>query len=74
MNNVALDPSYSKIRQLLNKNLLDVLQKNLDPRLIENPCRFEFEPFAGPLSKEQEEDSKKHRTREKLNQDLYLKK
>ena len=73
MNNVALNPSYSTIRQILEKKLLDVLQKNLDPRLTETPCRFEFEPYAGPLSREQEEDSQIHRIRERSNLDLYLK-
>jgi len=56
MNNVALDPSYANIRKKLEEKLFSILKLNNDPRLTEDPCRFEYEPYAGPLSQEQISD------------------
>ena len=49
MNNVALDEAYAGIRADLNKRLIDVLEKQNDPRLREQPCRYEYEPYAGKV-------------------------
>ena len=45
--------SYTNIRKELEEKLFSILKLNNDPRLTEKPCRFEHEPYAGPLSKEQ---------------------
>ena len=52
--NVALDPKYSDVKNRLKEKLVTILTNYNDPRLVEEPCRFEFEPYAGHLSKEQE--------------------
>ena len=49
MNNVADDPKYANVRQSLEERLLGILETQNDPRLMEQPCRFENEPYAGPL-------------------------
>jgi hypothetical protein len=56
MNNVAYDPAYANVRQSLEERLLSVLRNQNDPRLMEQPCRYEFEPYAGPLSEDQYPD------------------
>ena len=48
MNNVAADPAYANIRADLEARLLGHLEAEDDPRLMEQPCRYEFEPYAGP--------------------------
>ena len=45
---VAQDPEYSTVRAELEARLLGVLTKQNDPRLMEQPCRYEFEPYAAP--------------------------
>ena len=47
MNNVADDPAYANVRSQLEGRLLAVLRSEDDPRLMEQPCRYEFEPYAG---------------------------
>lgn len=47
MNNVADDPAYANVRSQLEGRLIDVLRTQDDPRLMEQPCRYEFEPYAG---------------------------
>jgi arylsulfatase A-like enzyme len=49
MNNVADDPAYCDIQKKLAVQLMQILRENNDPRLVESPCRFEHEPFAGAL-------------------------
>ncbi|MEM7018252.1 MAG: sulfatase [Pseudomonadota bacterium] len=49
MNNVAKDPTYDSIRKELEERLLTLMREQNDPRLMEQPCRFEYEPYAGPL-------------------------
>ena len=51
MNNVAMDPAYEAIRAMLEAKLLAILQAENDPRLMEQPCRYEYEPYAGKVSK-----------------------
>ena len=48
MNNVAEDPAYANVRSQLAGRLLAILEEQDDPRLMEQPCRYEFEPYAGP--------------------------
>ncbi|MBS04946.1 MAG: sulfatase [Gammaproteobacteria bacterium] len=52
MTNVAEDPAYAEIRAGLEARLLDTLREENDPRLMEQPCRFEFEPYAGKIPDE----------------------
>ena len=47
MNNVADDPAYANVRSQLEGRLMAVLKAEDDPRLMEQPCRYEFEPYAG---------------------------
>ncbi len=47
MNNVADDPAYGDIQKELAAKLMRVLRENDDPCLVESPCRFEHEPYAG---------------------------
>ena len=48
MHNVAADPAYANIRGQMEAQLLAVLREQNDPRLMEQPCRYELEPYAGP--------------------------
>jgi arylsulfatase A-like enzyme len=50
MNNVAADPEYAEAREKLAARLMQVLREQDDPRVVETPCRFEHEPYAGPVS------------------------
>lgn len=56
MTNVAQDPAYAGIKARLEARLLQVLREQNDPRLMEQPCRYEFEPYAGPIDKKWFED------------------
>ncbi len=47
LNNVAAEPEYESVRIELEQRLLAILATQRDPRLSEQPCRFEYEPFAG---------------------------
>jgi hypothetical protein len=49
MNDVAGDRAYGDIKEKLAATLMQVLRENHDPRVVESPCRFEHEPFAGTL-------------------------
>lgn len=51
MNNVAEDPEYEHIRADLESRLLAILEREEDPRLTEQPCRYEYEPYAGKVPK-----------------------
>ena len=51
MNNVADDPAYANVRQSLHQRLHDLLKSENDPRLTEQPCRFESQPYAGELQR-----------------------
>lgn len=50
MNNVASDPAYATVRAELEARLMKVLHEHDDPRLTEQPCRYEYESFAGKVS------------------------
>jgi len=49
MNNVADKEEYSQIKKELNAKLMKILVEQNDPRIVETPCRFENQPYAGPL-------------------------
>lgn len=49
MHNLAADPAYGPIREALAAQLMGVLRQQADPRLVEEPCRFEHPPYAGPV-------------------------
>lgn len=51
MHNVAADPLYASVRARMAKRLLAILAEQNDPRLTEQPCRYEYEPYAGPVDK-----------------------
>ena len=51
MNNVAADPDYQDVRRKLEARLLTILEEQNDPRLMEQPCRYEYEPYAGKVPK-----------------------
>ncbi len=40
--NLADDPAYSSIKAQLNEQLISVLIKEEDPRMVEEVCRFEI--------------------------------
>ena len=48
MSNVAEESAYDNIRGELEGRLLKTLEEQNDPRLMEQPCRYEYEPYAGP--------------------------
>ncbi len=47
LTNVAAEPAYADVRDRLERMLLDELEAQDDPRLTEQPCRYEYEPYAG---------------------------
>ena len=49
MNNVATHPDYADVRTQLHEQLFALLREQADPRLLEDPCRFEQAPYAGPV-------------------------
>jgi arylsulfatase A-like enzyme len=51
MNNVAGDPAYEQARAQLAEKLMRVLREQDDPRVVEEPCRYEHAPYAGPVRK-----------------------
>ena len=51
---VANEEEYASTKKELEERLLRVLKENNDPRVIaedgeEKKCRFEYEPYAGPI-------------------------
>ncbi len=49
LTNVAADPAFENVRATLEQRLLAVLEAQDDPRLMEQPCRYEYEPYAGKV-------------------------
>ena len=47
MNNLAGNTDFAKVKEQLAKRLMDELTRAKDPRVVENPPRFELPPFAG---------------------------
>lgn len=50
LHNVADDPAYANIRGEMESRLFKLLEQQNDPRLTEQPCRYEYEPYAGEPS------------------------
>ncbi len=49
MNNVAGHADYQDARKRLVDELMCELREHDDPRVVEEPCRFEHAPYAGPI-------------------------
>ena len=49
--NVAAVPEYEPVRSRMEERLRCVLEEQNDPRLMEQPCRYEYEPYAGPVDR-----------------------
>ena len=58
-NNVAEDPAYAQIKQTLERQLMDELNRVGDPRVIGDGMSFEKEPFIGPVAKQAAKKKKK---------------
>jgi arylsulfatase A-like enzyme len=48
--NLAGDPKFAAIKQKLSEQLMQELIRARDPRVVENPPRFELPPYAGRLN------------------------
>ena len=46
MTNLATDGRYQEVRQELSAQLMQVLTDNHDPRVCEDPCRYEHLPYT----------------------------
>merc|ERR1712113_214694 len=51
MRNVSDDKAYADRRQRLDSQLRTVLVAEGDPRMVEDPCRFEEEPYSSLMKK-----------------------
>ena len=49
MNNVAGQDKYAGVKKELYNKLMKILCEQNDPRVVEKPCRYESQPYAGPL-------------------------
>jgi arylsulfatase A-like enzyme len=49
MHNLADDPAHAATKKSLATELDRVLRAESDPRVTEEPCRYEHAPYAGPL-------------------------
>jgi arylsulfatase A-like enzyme len=47
MNNLAGDVAYTAPKQELHERLMALLREQKDPRVVEEPCRFEQDPYRG---------------------------
>ena len=47
VNNLATDPAFAKIKAELSRRLIETLTIAKDPRVVEQPPRFEQPPFTG---------------------------
>ena len=45
--NVADDPAYADVKAELSERLMSVLRETGDPRVVEDPVRYELPPYAG---------------------------
>ena len=46
MNNLAGNTDFAKVKEQLAERLMDELTRAKDPRVVENPPRFEQPPFT----------------------------
>ena len=51
MVNVAEDPTYQDVCKRMEQRLLTILKEQGDPRVMAQPCKFEYEPYAGPVDR-----------------------
>ena len=51
MVNVADDPAYEDVCTRMEQRLLAILKRQADPRVMAQPCKFEYEPYAGPVDR-----------------------
>jgi uncharacterized sulfatase len=49
MQNVAADPAYAGEKETLAAALMEILKSSGDPRVTEDPARYEAPPFSGEL-------------------------
>jgi N-sulfoglucosamine sulfohydrolase len=49
MNNLADDPDYADTKRNMHDRLMSVLKEQDDPRVVEDPVRFEHPPYASPF-------------------------
>jgi len=49
LKNVAADPKYGKVREELERRLMEELKRTGDPRVVGEGLLFETPPYAGPL-------------------------
>ena len=59
MQNVAYESEYEQIRADLHSRLMAVLNEQDDPRVTEDPSRFEFPPYGGPVPEEWHAENKR---------------
>ena len=55
--NLAGDPAYAKQKQELSSRLMRLLTDAKDPRVVEQPPRFEQPPFTGGVDRKTPEKS-----------------
>ena len=49
LKNVAQNAAYAEVKAQLAARLTKVLKEHDDPRLSEQPCKYEYEPYAGKV-------------------------
>jgi|TARA_B100000809_G_scaffold265254_1_gene323509 N-sulfoglucosamine sulfohydrolase len=49
LHNVAGQAAYTEVQAELKARLFEVLREQQDPRVVEQPCRFEAPPYVGPV-------------------------
>ena len=59
LQNVAYESEYEQIRADLHSRLMAVLNEQDDPRVTEDPSRFEFPPYGGPVPEEWHAENKR---------------
>ena len=59
MTNIAAEPAHKNTRKHLHDRLMKILVEQNDPRVTENPPRFEHPPYAGPVPEEWKQENAK---------------
>ena len=49
LRNIAGQRDCADLQAELKSRLFAVLEQQADPRVVEQPCRFEIPPYAGPV-------------------------
>ena len=50
LHSIAGQPAHADAQAGLKRQLFELLRTQKDPRVVEQPCRFEAPPFAGPVA------------------------